>query len=83
MARKPKAIKVWIDGAEVSCPVVERLGYSHDAGAYAAIVTHDGREQTAVKQGRQWRLWTARDRVRPLAEHIERCARAGRPPFAR
>jgi hypothetical protein len=81
MARKPAPLKVWINGAEVACPVVERLGYNHDAGAYAAIVLHDGREQTAVKEGQRWRLWGAKDRVRPLVEHIERCARQGRDPF--
>lgn len=82
MPRKPAPLKVMIDGTEVTCPVVERLGFNHDIGAYAAVVVHDGGEKTAVKRpGGTWRLWMPRDRVRPLREHILQSAAAGVAPF--
>jgi hypothetical protein len=54
--RKTETLAVWIDGAEVVCPVVKRLGFNQDTGSFAAVVSHDGAEKMAVKKGRQWRL---------------------------
>lgn len=70
------------DGAEVrKLMVVERLGYDHSIGRYAAIVKDGDRERTVVKTGKVWRFWGAQDRIRPLVEHIARCEKNGEPPF--
>jgi hypothetical protein len=68
---------VFEDGKLAFCKVVESLGYNHDAGAYCKIVEHDGREML-VKCPRSMQLWrphTARDRVKPLVDHMARLKR--------
>lgn len=83
MPRKPAPLKVWIDGVEVLCPVIERLGFCHDIGARMAVVMHGGRDRTATNKGGRWHLWGASDRIQPLVDHIKQCAREGRVPFSR
>jgi len=65
------------DGQLVFCKVVESLGYNHDAGAYCKIVQHEGREMLVKRfQGMKiWRPHTARERVQPLIDHLERLKR--------
>jgi len=65
------AAGIEIDGKRYK--VVESVGYNRDIGGYVKIVTTLDGEKTAVKQGRRsWRFWTARDRVQPLVDAIER-----------
>lgn len=68
------------DGSLVMCQVMERT-YNHDVGARTALVKHDGNEFMAVHRFGAWRKWTPRDRVQPLIDHIERCAKTGERPF--
>jgi hypothetical protein len=68
------------DGSLVMCDVMER-SYNHDVGARTVWVNHDGKEFMAVHRLGAWRKWTARDRVQPLIDHIERCAKTGEAPF--
>lgn len=59
-----------------TCKVVASLGYNPDIGQRVNVVLHEGVERTAVAGGRSgWRFWTARDRVQPLVEELERRAR--------
>jgi len=58
---------------EHSYQVVEKLGFNHDMGGYAAIVMAGGRERTIVKQGTApWRFWSADDRAQPLIDAMAR-----------
>lgn len=59
---------ITIDGKKVK--VLDSLGYNHDIGAYVKRVEIDGKPQMAVGTRGSWRLWTARDRTRPLREAI-------------
>ena len=71
MARKKKPITV--EGVEY--PVIERMGYAHSAGCYAALVQMpDGTEKVArspIARG-PWRFHAPADRVAPLREAIAR-----------
>ena len=69
------------DGSLVMCKVIERLGYNHDLGATAAWVEHNGKEFVAERRLGAWRKRTVQQRVQPLIDHIERCARNGENPF--
>lgn len=70
------------DGSLAFLKVVENLGYNHDAGAYCKIVNYNGRE-ILVKRfsgAKLWRPHTARDRVQPLLDHLQRFV-SGKPPL--
>jgi hypothetical protein len=82
MPRKKAKITVRVDDIDVACEVVERMGYNHDVGMYATLIQLGEEQKIAVRPPNgTWRLWTARDRVQPLVEHIARCAREGWDPF--
>lgn len=69
---------IFEDGKLGFCKVVESLGYNHDAGAYCKIVEHEGREILVKRPGglKLWRPHTARERVQPLIDHLERLKRS-------
>lgn len=69
---------VFEDGKLTFCKVIENLGYNHDAGAYCKMVEFEGREMLVKRpQGiKLWRPHTARERVQPLVDHLERLKRA-------
>lgn len=49
--------------------VTDYLGYNHSVGAYVCELEYNGVRRMAVRQrGGQWRLWTAEDKIRPLAQ---------------
>lgn len=77
---RSRTVSVMIDGQVCKCEVVERMGYVIGVGAHVAAVRHpvDGREIKVLKRGEFWVPWTAQDRIRPMVEHAEREARAGR-----
>jgi hypothetical protein len=54
-----------IDGK--SYRVVETLAF-HQMGMSAKVVDVDGKEKVAVKEGRRWRFWRAKDRLQPPAQ---------------
>lgn len=53
---------IWIAGEKY--PVVDRLGWNHDVGAYVVEVERpDGTKAMAVRYAGVYRFWTPRDRV--------------------
>lgn len=82
MPRKPPKINVTMeDGNAVMATVLERLGFNHDVGRRAIWCGYEGKEFMAVCVGGFWRKWGAKDRVKPMIEHLERCLKNGEKPF--
>jgi hypothetical protein len=73
---------VFEDGTLHFLKVTENLNYNHDAGAYCKMVEYEGRE-ILVKRPQGMKLWrphTARERVQPLVDYLERKAKQRRHP---
>jgi len=53
--------------------VLDSLGYNQDIGAHSKEVRlPDGTAAIVVKRGGAWKCWSARDRIEPLREAIEK-----------
>lgn len=57
---------ITINGRKVK--VLSSLGYNQDVGEYVKMVEIDGKREMAVGGPGRWRLWTPRDRTRPIRE---------------
>ena len=57
-----------VEGKEY--PVIENLGYSHDAGCFAKVVETESGERVAVRQGgsKLWKFWKAQ--IRPSGRPV-------------
>jgi len=52
---------VTIDGKKYK--VIENMGYNHSIGKYVKMVDDNRKERMAVKSGKEWRFWTAENRL--------------------